>query len=125
MSQAIEPVEAAAVENILGQYIFALGTGAGGQWIQREAIQLLRAHYLPSVQKAVQKGADWGKDAVWILHYLNVIGRLAAQRSIDDGRDSIAPDHLKQAIASVEANYRDEAAPSGGEPGSLGIWCNP
>jgi histone H3/H4 len=120
------PIDGVAVETIMGQYIFAAGAGANGQWIRREAIQLLRNHYLPSIQKAVSQKREWGQDAVWILHYLNVIGRYAAQKATDDGRDSISAQDLKQAIASVEANYRADA--TGGpdvDPTGEGVWCNP
>jgi hypothetical protein len=116
--------ESAAVENIMGQYLFAAGAGANGQWIRREAVALLRNHYLPSVRKAVGMQADWGKDAVWILHYVNVIGRFAAQKATDDGRDSISAADMKQAIASVEANYRDQATTADNPTGD-GVWCNP
>jgi hypothetical protein len=54
-----------------------------------------------------------------------VIGHYAAQKATDDGRDSISAQDLKQAIASVEANYRDEATGPDGNPTGEGVWCNP
>jgi hypothetical protein len=123
MVQEGKSVDAEAAEEIMGQYLFALGAGAGGQWIERRAIRVLRRHYLPSIQKAVSSGASWERDAVWILHYVNVIGRLAAQRAIDDGHDSINPENLRLAIAAVEANYADKPSPD--SPTSEGVWCNP
>ena len=115
----------AAIERIMGQYMFALGAGAAGQWIRRDAVGLMRRHYRPSVRKGLEAGAKWEEDAVWILHYVNVIGRYAAQKATDDGRDAISEQDLRQAIASVEANYRDQATTAGVDPTSLGVWCNP
>lgn len=109
-------------EAIMGQYIFAAGCGAAGQWVKLEAIQELRDHYLKSIYRAVEKGQEWKDDSSHVLHYMQVIGRLAARKATEDGRASIDKRTMAEAVFVVEANYK-------GEPGSdeqgprCGVWC--
>lgn len=105
-------------EAIMGQYLFAAGCGAAGQWVKLEAVQMLRSHYLESIQRALEKRHEWQDDASHILHYMQVIGRLAASKATAAGRASIDGDTMARAVSTVEENY---TGPGGRCPS--GVWC--
>ncbi len=118
----IEPIDG-EVEAILGQYMFAVGAGASGQWIDREAIGYLREHYRDSIAKALASNSgDWSKDARHVLHYLNIIGRHAAHKTTLDGRDSINRSDISEAVLAVENNYQ-KPSNEDVDPVGEGVWC--
>jgi len=119
-------------EAIMGQYIYAVGCGANGQWVQRSAITYLRDYYLKTILSALEfrciegdkecEETDWHQDAPKILHYMQVIGRLAAQKATTAGRDSIERSDMEEAVIAVEGNYKN-AVKGMTPPVTEGRWC--
>jgi hypothetical protein len=109
-------------EQILGQMIFAAGSGSGGQWVAGDAISEIRAYFSPFVLRVIGRQSqgkarqEWKEAAVHILHYMDTIGRLAAQRSIAACQYWIDGPVMADAIRCVVAdvNSRTPAA---------GRWC--
>ena len=100
-------------EQLLGQMMFAIGQGANGVHIHREAVAKMRERYEPTTYTFVKKpGWDttWQSNAIYTLRYFEVIGRLAAHYATIDGTPSIDARHFEQARVVVEATYRAELA---------------
>lgn len=109
-------------EQILGQMIFAAGSGSGGQWVAMDAIAEIRDYFSPFVLRVIGREShgkgtqEWKKEAAYILHYMDTIGRVAAHKSIAAGLYWIDGATMLEAIELVvaEVNKRSPA---------LGKWC--
>lgn len=112
-------------EDILGQYLYALGAGGAPQWISRAAVRQVREHYIKAIQKAIGEKVDWDQSAPHVLDYLRAIGQLAGFFALRDGRHVIEPPDLERAIAAVEANYQTVPSLDGSVPFKDGAWCPP
>jgi hypothetical protein len=122
MAKAIAAWRQELAEQILGQMIFAAGSGAGGQWVAMEAISEIRAYFHPFVLRVIggqpqgKAAQQWKKDATHILHYMDTIGRVAAHRSIAACQYWIDGKTMREAITCVvtEVNNRTPTE---------GRWC--
>lgn len=96
-------------EDILGQFYFAFGQGAGAMRVQREAISALRARYYGPIQTVV---TTWDQIGSSVLSLLAQVGRLAALLATQAGRTSISSADFMQARQMVEAtvHQKHEAA---------------
>jgi histone H3/H4 len=104
-------------EDILGQFYFAFGQGAGTMRVRQEAIAALRHRYYPAIKASA---AAWPEAAGSILSLLTQIGRLAALLATQAGRTAITASDFMQARRSVEASVHEIHA-SGGL--SAGPFC--
>jgi len=111
-------INAQSVEDILGQFCFALGQGAGAMRIQRSAIAALRARYADPIGANV---ARWKSGAPNVLAFVTQVGRLAAQLATAAGRTFISEADFTQARTVVEAGVHA----SGDRLHGLfaGPWC--
>jgi hypothetical protein len=89
-----------AAEEILGQFYFALGQGAGIMRIQRSAITALRTRYAEPIAANVD---HWRAAAPNVLAFVSQVGRLAAQLATGAGRGYIAEADFTKARQAVEA----------------------
>jgi len=98
-------------EHLLGQMMFAIGQGAAGVHIHRQAVAKMRERYEPTTYAFVEK-ADWRRvwqqNSIYTLRYFEVIGRLGALYATNDGTTAITARHFEQARVVVEATYRAE-----------------
>jgi histone H3/H4 len=101
-SRLNQPLPSAAnPEDILGQFYYAFGQGAGTMRVRQEAIAALRRRYYP----AIQASADaWPEVAGNILSLLAQVGRLATLLATQAGRTAITASDFMQARQMVEAN---------------------
>lgn len=110
------------VEQILGQMVFAAGSGSGGQWVSMEAVGEIRRYFRGPVLgviggKAKTKGVQsWRKEAAYILHYMDTIGRVAAQESVAAGQYWIDAETMAKAIKLVVEKVNDKTP-------LAGKWC--
>lgn len=113
-------LNAQAVDDILGQFYFALGQGAGAMRIQRSAIAALRARYAEPIGANV---AHWKSGAPNVLAFVTQVGRLAAQLATGAGRTFISEADFTEARTVVEAGVHA----SGDRLHGLfaGPWCPP
>ena len=95
---------AANPEDILGQFYFAFGQGAGSMRVRQEAIAALRRRYYPAIQASA---AAWPDMAGNILSLLAQVGRLAALLATQAGRTAITAADFMQARRRVEASVHD------------------
>lgn len=111
-------LNAHAVEDILGQFYFALGQGAGAMRIQRSAIAALRARYADPIAENV---THWKSGAPNVLAFVTQVGRLAAQLATAAGRTFISEADFTQARTTIEAGVHA----SGDRLHGLfaGPWC--
>ena len=91
-------------EDILGQFYFAFGQGAGAMRVRQEAIAALRRRYYPAIQASA--GA-WPDMAGNILSLLAQVGRLAALLATQAGRTAITAADFMQARRRVEASVHE------------------
>ncbi len=107
-----------AAEEILGQFYFALGQGAGAMRIQRSAITALRTRYAEPIAQNVNR---WKSGAPNVLAFVTQVGRLAAQLATGAGRTFIAEADFTQARTIVEAGVHS----SGDRVHGIfaGPWC--
>lgn len=99
-NRALHPESA---EDILGQFYFALGQGAGTMRIRREAIAALRRRYYLPIQAS---GAAWPDMASDVLSLLTQVGRLASLLATQAGRTAISAADFMQARQMVEASVQ-------------------
>ncbi len=108
-------LNAHAVEDILGQFYFALGQGAGAMRIQRSAIAALRARYADPIAANV---AHWKSGAPNVLAFVTQVGRLAAQLATAAGRTFISEaDSRRHAPSWKPACTRPAIASTASSPG--------
>ena len=94
------------VQNILGQYYFALGQGAGGSMrVSREAIQALRERNLERIQNIA---VDWNQFHIGVLEYQRGVGRHASLLATQDGRITITADDYNQAAELSERRAHEQ-----------------
>ncbi len=107
-----------AAEEILGQFYFALGQGAGIMRIQRSAIRALRTRYAEPIAANVDR---WKSAAPNVLAFVSQVGRMAAQLATGAGRSYIAEADFTKARQAVEAGVHS----SGDRIHGLfaGPWC--
>ena len=109
-------------EQILGQMIFAAGSGSGGLWVAREAISEIRTYFHPFVAGVISRQSqskatqEWKEAAAHILHYLDTIGRVAAQRALAGCQYCIDGAAMREAIRCVVADVN-------GRTPAAGRWC--
>lgn len=116
----------ANAEDIFGQYLYAVGAGAGLLWVRRSAIRALRENYFEYIVRALREGVHWEKDSARILSYMQTIGGLAADYSRAAGRHSITSGHMMRAVKKVEATVAGRSAKGQeGGPTMQGPWCPP
>jgi len=87
-------------EDILGQFCFALGQGAGTMRIQRDAIKALRDRYRDAVAAAIDR---WPVMAPNILSFVTQVGRVAALQATQQGRTAIGAADFVYARQLVES----------------------
>lgn len=87
-------------EDILGQFCFALGQGAGTMRIQRDAICALRARYRDPVTDSLDR---WSTLAPNVLSFVTQVGRVAALQATQDGRTAISAADFTYARQLVES----------------------
>jgi hypothetical protein len=87
-------------EDILGQFCFALGQGAGTMRIQRDAINALRERYRDAVAAAIDR---WPVMAPNILSFVTQVGRVAALQATQAGRTAISAADFMYARQLVES----------------------
>jgi len=116
-------------DQILGQMIFATGSGAAGQWVSMEAIAEIRTFFSPFVlevigKKGPSKGTqEWKQDAAHVLHYMDTIGRVAAQKSIAAGQYWIEAKVMVEAIDLVVGEVSNPSPRLKPPIRPLGKWC--
>jgi histone H3/H4 len=88
-------------EDILGQFYYAFGQGAGTMRVRQEAISAFRRRYYPAIQASA---AAWPEVAGSILSLLAQVGRLAALLATQGGRTAITAADFIQARRMVEAS---------------------
>jgi hypothetical protein len=89
-----------ATDDILGQFCYALGQGAGAIRIQRDAIAALRARYAQPIAAALDR---WPALAPNILSFVTQVGRVAALQTTQQGRTAISADDFMYARQLVES----------------------
>ena len=87
-------------EDILGQFCFALGQGAGTMRIQRAAVSALRERYRGPVSASIDR---WPALAPNVLSFVAQVGRVAALRATQQGRTSISSNDFIYARQLVES----------------------
>ena len=97
-------------ENILGQFIYAFGQGAGSVRVSRSAIGALRRRYGPPIQSSI---STWDDKAAHVLPLLAQVGRLAALLATQAGRHAIAEADFKKARRQVESTVHRGAEEAG------------
>jgi hypothetical protein len=109
-----------SAEDILGQFYYAFGQGAGAVRVQRAAIAALRARYLGPIQAAP---GPWDAVAGNVLGLVAQVGRLAALLATQDGRAAISEADFVRARQVVEAraHQREDAS----RTLFCGIYCPP
>jgi hypothetical protein len=99
LNQPVTTIE--SPDDILGQFYFAFGQGAGTMRVRREAIAALRRRYRPAIQTSA---AVWPEAAGNVLSLLTQVGRLAALLATQAGRTAITEADFTQARQTVEAS---------------------
>ena len=94
------------VEEILGQFIFAFGQGAGAMRVQRRAIAAFRARYYEPIRLAP---GQWKSVSSNVLGFVAQVGRLAAHFATEAGRTSIGEGDFVRARQIVEKNVHQHA----------------
>lgn len=107
-----------ATDDILGQFCYALGQGAGAIRIQREAIAALRARYAQPVAAALDR---WSAMAPNILSFVTQVGRVAALQATQQGRTAISADDFMYARQLVESRVHGAGERTHGI--FAGIFC--
>lgn len=122
MRQMSAPVNQAVVtsenpEDILGQFYFAFGQGAGSMRVQRAAISALRTRYYPAIQRAP---GPWSDAAQSVLSLVAQVGRLAALLATQAGRTAIGDADFTAARIAVETKVHGKTDAAGL---MAGPWC--
>lgn len=122
MRQMSAPVNQAVLtsdnpNDILGQFYFAFGQGAGSMRVQRAAIAALRARYYPAIQRAP---APWSDAAPSVLSLVAQVGRLAAFLATQAGRTAISDADFTAARIAVEGKVHRRTDAAGLVAGP---WC--
>lgn len=107
-------------EDILGQFCFALGQGAGSMRIQRDAIHALRERYRRPVAAAIDR---WPGMAPNILSFVAQVGRVAALRATQHGGTAISAMDFLYARQLVEDRVHGAGERKHGI--FAGIFCPP
>jgi hypothetical protein len=97
-------------ERLLGQMMFAIGAGASGVHITREAVARMRARYAEHTFQFVAKPnweKTWNRYGIYTLRWFTTIGRTAADLATEDGSPVIDESIFEQARIRVEATYRE------------------
>lgn len=93
-------------EDILGQFFYAFGQGAGSMRVQRSAIAALRARYAGPIQAAP---GPWKAVSANVLGFVAQVGRLAALFATEAGRTAINREDFMRARRLVERNVHARA----------------
>jgi hypothetical protein len=97
-------------ERLLGQMMFAIGAGASGVHISREAVGRMRARYAEHTFQFVAKpnwDSTWNRFGIYTLRWFTTIGRTAADLATEAGSPVIDGSIFEQARIRVEATYRE------------------
>lgn len=97
-------------ERLLGQMMFAIGAGAAGVHITREAVARMRGRYAEHTFQFVGKPNwehTWHRYSIYTLRWFNTIGRTAADLATVAGSPVIDESIFEQARIRVEATYRE------------------
>jgi hypothetical protein len=97
-------------EDILGQFFFAFGQGAGTMRVQRSAIAALRRRYAGAIEEA---SAEWNTAGPHVLGLVGQVGRLAAMLATQAGRAAITEADFTAARRAVETNVHHRAERNG------------
>jgi hypothetical protein len=97
-------------EDILGQFYYAFGQGAGTIRVERGAIAALRHRYFNNIKAAP---APWNAMAGNVLSLLAQVGRLAALLATQAGRTAITEADFMCARAKVESTVHPRANDTG------------
>jgi hypothetical protein len=97
-------------ERLLGQMMFAIGAGAAGVHISREAVTRMRGRYAEHTFQFVAKPnweSTWNRYGIYTLRWFTTIGRTAADLATAGGSPVIDESIFEQARIRVEATYRE------------------
>src|ERR1019366_5719120 len=97
-------------EDILGQFYYAFGQGAGMIRVERGAIAALRHRYFNNIKAAP---APWNAVAGNVLGLIAQVGRLAALLATQAGHTAITDADFMQARARVESSVHPRANDTG------------
>jgi hypothetical protein len=97
-------------QDILGQFYYALGQGAGAMRVQRSAIAALRARYYGPIQAAP---GPWKTISPNVLGFVAQVGRLAALFATQAGRTAIDETDFTSARRIVESRVHQGAEAAG------------
>jgi histone H3/H4 len=97
-------------EDILGQFYYAFGQGAGTMRVRRSAIAALRRRYVGPIQA---EAATWNTVAANVLSFVTQVGRLASLFATVDGRTAINAADFVKARRLVEAKVHQQADAAG------------
>lgn len=86
--------------SILAQMYQALGQGTGPIRVRRQAVLALRARYLDLLTDGVV--AHFDEQAPQVLERIRAIGRLAAHRTVLQGKTAVAAEEVHDAAVQVE-----------------------
>jgi histone H3/H4 len=98
------------VEDILGQFYYAFGQGAGQMRVGRPAIAALRNRYLDPIRSAQDR---WKSVSPNVLAFVAQVGRLAALFATHAGRTAIDEADFMAARRTVEARVHQSADHAG------------
>lgn len=85
---------------ILAQIYQALGQGTGPVRVSRAAVTALGQRYRALITDAVVD--QWGAQGPQVLERIRTIGRMAAQRTIAQGKTAIGAEECVQAAVAIE-----------------------
>ncbi len=88
-----------AVEEIMGQVLVAFGQGTGAIRVPRTTVAAIRKHYLAMKDRAVPV---WDSEGAEALDRVRIVGRLAAQKSVDRGANEVTAADFAAAAGTVE-----------------------
>ena len=97
-------------DDVLGQFYFAFGQGAGTMRVRREAIAALRRRYYPPIQAGQ---VPWTDIAGSVLSLLAQVGRLATLLATQAGRTAIGEAEFTQARLMVERGAHEQTKAAG------------
>jgi histone H3/H4 len=97
-------------EDILAQFYYAFGQGAGTMRVERAAVGALRRRYFNNIKAAP---APWNAMAGNVLQLLAQVGRLAALFATQAGRAAITEADFMRARKAIESTVHPRANDTG------------
>jgi histone H3/H4 len=95
-----------SADDVLGQFYFSFGQGAGTMRVERAAVAALRRRYFDNIKAAP---APWSAMSGSVLPLIAQVGRLAALLATQAGRTAITEADFMQARKTVESAVHPRA----------------